>query len=159
MRVLCLLLTLMSCSVLSAQPMEQPPELNPYLQFKKDMLEEQGIYLKDISRHQQILMRDLEVKMKQQQWQTTAIAIMVFIMVAMGLWLSYLQFKGDGKNDTKSSVHLKLGNGGIEINSSVIGLSILAMSFWFFQTYIDRVYSVEVKQFSTIDFSTFGSNQ
>lgn len=132
---------------------------NPYVEFRTTTYEIQEEYLKKITDHQSRLMEDLEEKLEQQKWQTNAIAVMVYIMVAVGLVLSYLQFRRDGKSNSNSSVSLKIGSGNLEINSSVIGLVILAMSFWFFQTYIDRVYSVEILQIAPIDATGFGINQ
>lgn len=132
---------------------------NPYVEFRTKTYQIQEAYLENIASHQSRLMNDLEKKLEQQKWQTNAIALMVYVMVAVGLWLSFLQFRRDGKSDSKSSVSLKIGSGNLEINSSVIGLVILAMSFWFFQTYIDRVYSVEIVQIAPIDATGFGINQ
>jgi hypothetical protein len=136
-----------------------PKEANPYTEFRKDTYDLQQEYLARLAEHQSIVMKDLESKLAQQKWQTNAIAIMVYVMVGMGLWLSYLQFKRDGVKDGKSSIQLKMGTGSIEINSSVIGLAILAMSFWFFQTYIDKVYAVDVQQIPPFDFTTYGVNR
>ncbi len=132
---------------------------NPYVEFRTKTYEIQEEYLKKITSHQSQLMSDLEEKLEQQKWQTTGIAIMVFLMVTLGLWLSYLQFKRDGESGAQSSVSLKIGAGNLEIKSSVIGLAILAMSFWFFQTYIGRVYSVEIVEILPIDATGFGVNQ
>lgn len=132
---------------------------NPYVEFRTTTYEIQEEYLKKIINHQSQLMDDLEEKLEQQKWQTNAVAIMVYIMVAVGLVLSYLQFRRDGKSNSKSSVSLKIGSGNLEISSSVIGLAILAMSFWFFNIYIDRVYSVEILQIAPIDATGFGINQ
>jgi hypothetical protein len=104
-------------------------------------------------------MKDMEAKLEQQKWQTNAIAIMVFIMVGAGLFLSYLQFQRDEKIEGKSSISIKMGAGGMEINSSVIGLAILALSFWFFQIYISHVYNVDVFNIPAIDMTTFGVNK
>ena len=41
----------------------------------------------------------------------------------------------------------------MEITSTVIGLAILAMSFWFFQTYINLVYDVKI--FNIMPITTF----
>ena len=114
---------------------------NPYLEYRVETYNMQEEYLRRVAEHQSAIMGDLEVKLAQQRWQTNAIAVMVILMVLAGLYLSYLQFRSDVKSGEKSSFSFKIGSGVFEINSSVIGLAILAMSFWFFQTYIDRVYS------------------
>lgn len=147
------------CLLLLLSPLSLANESNPYVEFRTKTYEIQEEYLKQITNHQSQLMGDLEEKLEQQKWQTNAIAVMVYIMVAVGLLLSYLQFRRDGQTGSKSSVSLKIGSGNLEINSSVIGLVILAMSFWFFQTYIDRVYSVEILQIAPIDATGFGINQ
>ncbi len=134
-------------------------ETNAYIEYRTKTYDLQQEYLKQITQHQTEVMRDMEHKLKQQQWQTNAIAIMVFIMVSMGLVLSFLQFRQDAKQGGKSSFSFKIGAGSFEINSSVIGLAILAMSFWFFQTYIDRVYSVEIVTVAPLDVTTFGVNR
>ncbi len=132
---------------------------NPYITYRVKTYEIQEQYLSRIAQHQAEIMKDMEAKLKQQKWQTNAIAIMVFIMVGVGLFLSYLQFRNDEKAGGKSSVTMKIGTGNIEINSSVIGLVILALSFWFFQTYINHVYNVDVFNIPAIDMTTFGINK
>lgn len=134
-------------------------EPNAYVEYRTKTFDLQHEYLQGITQHQAEVMRDMEHKLKQQRWQTNAIAIMVFLMVSMGLFLSFLQFRQDAKQGDKSSFSFKIGAGSFEINSSVIGLAILAMSFWFFQTYIDRVYSVEVFTVAPLDVTTFGVNR
>jgi len=37
-----------------------------------------------------------------------------------------------------------------------IGIGILALSFWFFQTYVEKVYDVKVMTVAPIDITTFG---
>lgn len=132
---------------------------NPYKDFRIKTYEMQQTYLDKVTAHQDKIMQDLENKLSQQKWQTNAIAVMVFIMVGMGLILSYMQFKRDGQNNGNSSISLKLGSGNLELTSSVIGLAILALSFWFFQTYVNHVYSVKVFDIPIIDLTTFGVNR
>lgn len=112
-------------------------------------------YLKKLTKHQYNLMEDLENKLRQQKWQTNVIAIMVFVMVLVGLVLSYLQFKSDQLSRSKSNFTLRLGSGSVEIHSSVIGLVILALSFWFFRAYIETVYNVSVFEIPFIDAASF----
>ena len=104
-------------------------------------------------------MKDLEEKLQQQRWQTTVISVMVVVMVILGLILSALQFYSDFRNKDRSSMTIKIGGSSIEISSTVIGLAILALSFWFFQTYVDRVYSIKVFEIQPIDATTFGINR
>jgi len=151
-----LIIFLFSIFTTSTVSAEEP---NAYVDYRTKTYDLQHEYLQGITQHQAEVMRDMEYKLKQQRWQTNAIAIMVFLMVSMGLYLSFLQFKQDAKQGRKSSFSFKVGTGSFEINSSVIGLAILAMSFWFFQTYIDRVYSVEVFTVAPLDVTTFGVNR
>jgi heme/copper-type cytochrome/quinol oxidase subunit 2 len=135
---------------------EQP---NPYVEFRVKTYSMQEAYLNRVAKHHAVVMQDLEDKLKQQQWQTTVVSVMVVVMVAFGVMLSALQFYADFRSNGKSSVTLKLGTGTIELNSTVIGLAILAMSFWFFQTYIDRVYTVKITHIQTIDLTRYGLNE
>lgn len=158
MKLTKLVITILWFSMVAANVV-RAEELNPYVEYRTKTYDLQLEYLQRITQHQAEVMRDMEHKLKQQQWQTNVIAIMVFIMVSMGLFLSFLQFREDAKQGGKSSFSFKIGAGSFEINSSVIGLAILAMSFWFFQTYIDRVYSVEVFTVAPLDVTTFGVNR
>lgn len=158
MKITKLVITILLFSMVAVN-VARAEEPNPYVEYRTKTYDLQQEYLQRITQHQAEVMRDMEHKLKQQQWQTNAIAIMVFIMVSMGLFLSFLQFREDAKQNGKSSFSFKIGAGSFEINSSVIGLAILAMSFWFFQTYIDRVYSVEVFTVAPLDVTTFGVNR
>ena len=73
------------------------------------------------------------------------------------MWLSYLQFTRDKKDRSRSVTTLKLGSGSLEIKSPVIGLIILAMSFWFFQTYVSDVYTLKRMDIPAIDAAYFDS--
>ncbi len=72
-------------------------ESNAYVEYRTKTYDIQHEYLQGITQHQAEVMRDMEHKLKQQQWQTNAIAIMVFLMASMGLYLSFLQFRLDAK--------------------------------------------------------------
>lgn len=120
-------------------------------EIKHEFLVIQKEYTEDVMDHQRRLMADLENKLNQQIWQTNVIAGMVLFMVLIGLWLSYLQFRRDEKTDSKSSFSLKIGSGTLEVSSSVIGLAILALSFWFFQTYVSEVYNVNIFEIPFVD--------
>ncbi len=134
-------------------------EENPYTEFRQRTYALQEAYLKRLSAHQGVVMEDLEQKLAQQKWQTTLISIMVFVMVGFGLVLSAFQFYADFRSGGRSSVSIKIGSGSFELSSTVIGIAILALSFWFFQTYIDRVYSVSVFHIPPVEFTTFGVNR
>lgn len=160
-KLLMILELLIVCAVQFFSPTAHSKEeqLNPYAQYRVDTFEIQRQYLGRLAAHQEKLMSDLEEKLSQQKWQTDAIAIMVFILVISGVALSALQFYKDYKSGGKSSVTLKFGSGSFELSSTVIGLVILAMSFVFFQSYVDRVYAVNVVSISPIDVTTYGVNE
>lgn len=64
----------------------------------------------------------------------------VVIVVATGLYLSYLEFTKEDKPETK----LSLAKGYIEIDSNVIGLVILVVSLVFFYLYIIHIRPVNI---------------
>mgnify|MGYP006989524473 CR=1 FL=1 len=99
-------------------------------------------YVERLITHQSNLMEDVERKLGEQRWQTSAIAILVLLMVFSGIVLAALQFYVDYKNKGRSAIHFKIGSGSLESKSSVIGLAVLVFSMWFFYLYIDRVYSI-----------------
>ena len=150
--VLILLLAFTPLSSGYAEPM------NPYEQYRAGTFETQQVYLKRITDHQAKIMDDLEQKLKQQQWQTTVISVMVVVMVLCGLGLSAMQFYLDFRSNGRSSMTFKFGSGSFELSSTVIFIGILALSFWFFQTYVDKVYSVKITTVPPIDVTTYGHN-
>lgn len=81
---------------------------------------------------------------------TKVIFWVVVVLVISGVFLSFLQFKADtslGKGDNGGQkAHFKLGSDGLEFSSSVIGLIILFMSFFFFSTYVDKVYTIRIAE-------------
>ncbi len=95
--------------------------------------------------------------LEQQMIQTWVIFITVMLMVLSGLYLAWRQFRldeetqrarcekvasseaGDAPGRTTS---LEISPDGIKIQSSVIGLIVLALSFAFFYLYIVHVYTV-----------------
>ena len=60
----------------------------------------------------------------------------VLLMVCFGLYLSYIQFK----QSNQSEGSIKLGTGGIEVTSSVLGVLILFFSIGFFYLYLVHVF-------------------
>lgn len=131
---------------------------NPYVEYRARTYAIQEAYLKRVTEHQVRVMEDFEKKLEQQKWQTTVVSIMVVVMVGCGVALSALQFYSDFRSRGQSSMTLKIGSGSFELSSTVIGLVILAMSFWFFQTYIDRVYAINITTLQPLDVTTFGLN-
>ena len=108
-------------------------------------------YLEQRASHHDDLMNSAEGALTIQKVQTIGIAVMVIGMVVFALWLSYLQFKRDIDSKGQSVTKLKIGTGSIEISSSVIGLIILAISLWFFQTYVNNVYTLNPIDIPAID--------
>ncbi len=131
---------------------------NPYVEMRKETYDMQIKYMENITLHQEAIMKDLENKLIQQRWQTNAIAILVFIMVLLGLFLSFMQFKADLQNKDKSSIEMQIGTGVLKFRSSVIGLALLIISFWFFHIYIKQVYNVSITEIPILDMTTFGVN-
>lgn len=79
----------------------------------------------------------------------SSVIIFFFVMTIMslGLYFSYMQFRDSVGSQTKSEIApstVKLGHGGIEISSSVIGLLVLMVSLAFFYLYLENVYPVRV---------------
>lgn len=77
------------------------------------------------------------------EWQhryTLASTVAVFALVSVGAILAVLEFR-KGKNDATS---LKVSKEGVEVNSSVIGLLVLALSLVFFYLYVERIYAIRI---------------
>lgn len=66
--------------------------------------------------------------------------VIVVAVVTFGIFLSYIQFRKS--NEIEGS--LKLGIGGVEVTSSVLGVFILAFSIGFLYLYLDQVFPIEV---------------
>lgn len=130
-----------------------------YQEFRQETYKIQQAYLTQLTRHHVQMMRDMEVKLAQQEWQTTAISIMVMVMVGFGLVLSALQFYADWRRPAKAPISVKLGIGSVELNSSVIGIVILGLSFWFFQTYVNHVYDIKAIPLNPIDATQYGLSE
>lgn len=135
------------------------PNNSPLDQYNSSILKLQQQYIESLAIHHYTLMRDLENKLQQQAWQTTVIAIVVILMVITGVALAALHFYMDYKNKGKSQIHIKFGTGVFEVNSSVIGVFIILASMWFFNLYIDKVYSPHTIPIAPIDFSGNNSSQ
>lgn len=133
-------------------PVQAAPDVSTYQAYRNSTYDTQRAYLQRIAQYQARMMNDMEQKLTQQQWQTTAISI----MVGFGLVLSGLQFYLDFRRGGSSSVSFKFGGGSFELSSTVIGIGILALSFWFFQTYVEKVYDLKVMTVAPIDITTFG---
>ena len=112
-------------------------------------------YIANLAAHHYTLMLSAEKALKTQQVQTIVIAVMVGVMVLSGLLLSYAQFRRDDDAGQRSVTTVMIGSGSLKITSSVIGLIILAISFWFFQAYVNKVYALERIDVPAISSSLF----
>lgn len=79
--------------------------------------------------------------LKWQHYSGIGVFFLVIILVLSGLYLSYLQFKKEDK--ATSATKIEAGAKGVSIDSPVIGLIILFMSFAFFYLYIMEVYTIK----------------
>ncbi len=132
-------------------------------------------YLNAQVQHHKNLMEIAEEAYRTQHTVTILIFVIVSILVLGGLVLSYLQFTKDSRtqadNTSKDSVEggngkpaggnvempkasFKIGKDGIEFNSSVIGLIVLFMSFFFFHLYVKDVYKLNTNQVNPIIFES-----
>lgn len=101
--------------------------------------------------HQKNLMKITETAYSTQQVITIFIFVIVSILVLGGLLLSYFQFKTDAQatmnnSDAGQKASFKIGKEGIEFSSSVIGLIVLFMSFFFFHLYVKDVYTIKTNK-------------
>lgn len=99
-----------------------------------------------------------------QQVMSFLVFLVVTVLVFGGMWLSYLQFKGDITNEVppngeKTKATFKIGKDGIEFSSSVIGLIVLFMSFFFFHLYISEVYTIKPNKVEALQFSQGADTQ
>ena len=110
----------------------------------------------------------VEFKQKSFEWHlvsTKIIFALVIIIVGFGLFITYLQFRKDYTDESyrhlpavepkptegdpaaaapsvpsRSVTSMKLGPGGLELSSQIIGLAVLAFSLGFFYLYVKNVY-------------------
>ncbi|WP_031479251.1 hypothetical protein [Maridesulfovibrio frigidus] len=89
--------------------------------------------------------------LKQQYFLNYALFGIVLLLVAGGFILAWKQFDFDMKHREQHgpagqapASEVEIGPGGLKINSSVIGLIILLMSFAFFSIYITEVFPIKV---------------
>jgi hypothetical protein len=90
-----------------------------------------------------------------QHFSTRVIFVSVLILVSVGLYFSYLQFRmylrepqdaarrtgGKGERESMDS-NLELSTGGIKVSSNVLGVIILALSLAFFYLYLVYVFPI-----------------
>ncbi len=89
--------------------------------------------------------------LKQQYILNYALFGIVLLLVAGGFILAWKQFDFDMKHreqldpaEQAPTSEVEIGPGGLKINSSIIGLIILLMSFAFFSLYITEVFPIKV---------------
>lgn len=129
-------------------------------------------YNQEIITHHKHLMKIAEDSFKMQQIMSVVISAVILVIVLMGLWLSYLQFKADStlnvpkrvpEGGAQSNSVLKISKEGVEFSSSVIGLIILFMSFFFFYLFLDKVYTISRESVKPLSFdngfSAYDKNQ
>jgi len=98
-----------------------------------------------------------------QQIMTVLIFFVVTALVLGGLWLSYIQFqidvsKSSSPDEAQSKATFKIGKAGIEFSSSVIGLIVLFMSFFFFHLYVEDVYTIKTNKIEPLQFNSESSD-
>ena len=79
----------------------------------------------------------------------SSVIIFFFVMaiITMGLYFSYIQFRESihtAQNKDLSPSTMKIGQSGVEISSSIVGLLILIVSLAFFYLYLENVYPVQI---------------
>jgi hypothetical protein len=71
------------------------------------------------------------------------LTVLVVIITLAGVAMSFLQFKADLSAHTQGPVSsFKIGQTGVEISSTVIGLLVLVISLGFFDLYVTQVYQI-----------------
>ena len=85
-------------------------------------------------------------------FSTQVLMVIVLVILGFGLYITYVQFKREYVDRATSIPHtggdppsgsLKIGPGGLEITSQVIGLFVLAFSLGFFYLYVKEVYPMQ----------------
>jgi len=105
----------------------------------KELLEiNNNYYISKIDHNKKLM----AIKIEQYEVQlilTKIISALVLLLVVIGLYLSYLEFKKD-QNDEST---FKINKSGIEFSSSVIGLIVLFISLLFFYLFVERIYKID----------------
>lgn len=111
-------------------------------------------------KHREALMKYKERAYDIQQIMTVIVFVIVAALVIGGAWLSYRQFLLDAESQQNAKDRgeapksaIRLSKDGVEFSSSVIGLMMLFMSFFFFYLYVSEVYTIkhnELKPLSII---------
>ncbi len=77
-----------------------------------------------------------------QQVSTQIIFVVVILIVAVGLYFSWLQFHATKDRSKTDVTTLEAGTSGFKITSPVLGVIILALSLAFFYLYLVHVYPI-----------------
>ncbi|WP_179379863.1 hypothetical protein [Jannaschia marina] len=78
-------------------------------------------------------------------WQhvsSQVLFVIVILIVGIGLYFSWIQFRAERDGSPAKSTTLKAGKSGIEVTSPVLGVIILALSLGFFYLYLNHVYPI-----------------
>ncbi|MGL6261654.1 hypothetical protein [Vibrio sp. WXL210] len=109
--------------------------------------------------HRKNLMGIAENMYMTQLFMTVGVFIIVSVLVIGGAWLSYQQFllDADEQRQAKSKgeqvkAAIKISRDGVEFSSSVIGLMMLFMSFFFFYMYVSEVYTIKGEKMEPLKF-------
>lgn len=100
--------------------------------------------------HRKKLMEVFESMYKTQRVMSVGVFLIVSALVIGGGWLSYRQFLLDAEEQRQATSRgdrpksaIKISKEGVEFSSSVIGLIMLFMSFFFFYMYVSEVYTMK----------------
>ena len=122
-----------------------------------------------------------EFRRRSYEWHllsTRIIFVLVVVIVGFGLFITYLQFSKDYTDSSyrrkpeesidpkeaagdpatpaavtpsRSVTSLKLGPGGLELSSQIIGLAVLAFSLGFFYLYVKNVYPMHEESIAKVE--------
>ncbi len=136
-----------------------------YQSFKSSTASLQSQNTYNIARieHQNNLMSIEKNAYVVQQIMTVLIFFVVTALVLGGLWLSYIQFQNDisrssSPDEAQPKATFKIGKAGVEFSSSVIGLIVLFMSFFFFHLYVEDVYTIKTNKIEPLQFNSESSD-
>ena len=170
LKVLVFFIALQFTIFTSAEETPEPQYFDPMLTVSAELeynyqtfrssaetLKDKNAYFKALKEHHKELMAIEKRAYNIQQVMTVLIFFVVTALVLGGLWLSYMQFKLDitaSSDQEKQKASFKIGKSGIEFSSSVIGLIVLFMSFFFFHMYIQDVYTIKLDKVEMLQFTT-----
>jgi RsiW-degrading membrane proteinase PrsW (M82 family) len=125
-------------------------EVDKDFEYKNEIIDKRRTLLIEHIDHEIWKIKFIERSFEWQFASSFFLFFMVIIIVSIGLWFSYIQFTKSLKKDNQDSENqdikettIRIGQGEIEISSSVIGLIILTLSFAFFYLYITNVFPLQ----------------